>query len=451
MLDQIERIRRKLATVPQADGRSPSFGEEKHGFRLRPPLTESLVREFEDRHGIQLPEGYRLFLLNLGDGGAGPYYGLLPLDRALDVADEPVGDFLARPSPLLPGMPRDEDWMDVLGCTIENCYQGTIAIIEQGCSYYSLLVVSGQARGRVVNVDLEHQSPYFPEDMDFLSWYERWLDEMALGYNVSWFGFRLPGNESDLRSIIVALSESDERRAGAASSLLKLPGLTTGLHGPLRTVLAAGGSPDLLRAVASVLGHFRVKEAVPELRMTIDDPDPGVRKAALVALSGIGAEGWVGDVRRLLADPDADVKFRALLSLNEADLLRFEDVGPLLNNVDPNVRRSAIYFLGKSILGRVPDAHVRGKRKGWLDGPSSGLGQSPDRPEPPLNAEQDQALRIALGDPDRYVRISAIQAIRDLQPRSFLGILEEMVRSEQDAMVQNNLTIAITAIRSGSR
>ena len=218
MHDQIERIRQKLRTVPGRRGRSHSFGEEKHGFRLNPPLSEWQVRDFEDRHGIRLPEGYRLFLLHLGDGGAGPYYGLHPLSRALDLADEPTEGDLARPCPLVPGMPREEDWLERLGCSADECFRGTIPIVHQGCTHYSLLVVSGAARGRVVNVDEDLQPPHFPDDPDFLSWYERWLDEMALGYDLSWFGYRLPGDEADLRAIFTSPTEPEERRSRCGSA-----------------------------------------------------------------------------------------------------------------------------------------------------------------------------------------------------------------------------------------
>jgi HEAT repeat protein len=449
--DQIERIRRKLRRVPLRPGRSRSFGEETHGFRLNPPLTERQVQDSEARHSVRLPEGYRLFLLKLGDGGAGPYYGLHPLSRALDLADEPIEGHLTRPCPLVPGMPREDDWLERLGGSADECFRGTIPIVHQGCTHYSLLVISGAARGRVVNVDEDLQPPHFPDDPDFLSWYERWLDEMALGYDLSWFGYRLPGDESDLRAILTSPTESTERRSRAVGSLLKLPALTAESHGPLRSALAHGDSPGLREAAALVLAHFRVQAAVPELRLGIGDPDPAVRKAALSALSGIGAEGWEDQARRLLADADADVIFRALSLLSDANILRFEDVRPLLGVVDPKVRRDALYFLGKSIQERGPRALSRGEPWRWLVTLKSVIGWSPHRPGPPLTPGVEQALRIALDDPDANVRIMAIQAIRDLRPPPFLGVLEGMQKAETDAMVRRSLEAVISAIRSGSR
>jgi hypothetical protein len=77
MDSRIARIRRKLAKVPYAALRSHSFGEDKHGFRLEPPLPDAKIAEFEADHHIELPDPYRSFLTTLGGGGASPFYGLL--------------------------------------------------------------------------------------------------------------------------------------------------------------------------------------------------------------------------------------------------------------------------------------------------------------------------------------------------------------------------------------
>ena len=234
-------------------------------------------------------------------------------------------------------------------------------------------------------------------------------------------------------------------------SLLKLPALTAESHGPLRSALAHGDSPGLREAAALVLAHFRVEAAVPELRLGIGDPDPAVRKAALSALSGIGAEGWEGQARRLLADPDADVIFRALSLLSDAGHATVRGRSPapggrgpegqagcglLPRQVDPGAGATGTFPWRTVEMARHPEVRHR------LVPPSTWASADPG---------VEQALRIALDDPDANVRIMAIQAIRDLRPPPFLGILEGMQKAEPDATVRRNLEIAISAIRSGSR
>jgi hypothetical protein len=55
------------------------FGADSHQFLVNDPLAESVVQTFERKHKIQLPADYRSFLTTIGNGGAGPYYGIFPL------------------------------------------------------------------------------------------------------------------------------------------------------------------------------------------------------------------------------------------------------------------------------------------------------------------------------------------------------------------------------------
>ena len=48
---------------------------------MNPPLSQEQLVAFETHFDIDLPEGYRDFLFEVGNGGAGPYYGILPIER----------------------------------------------------------------------------------------------------------------------------------------------------------------------------------------------------------------------------------------------------------------------------------------------------------------------------------------------------------------------------------
>jgi hypothetical protein len=70
---------------------------------------------------------------------------------------------------VVPGRRPGPDWWRGLEAP-EEPYTGAIAITSQGCTYATLLVMTGPARGRIVNVDLDRQPPLFSPDPDFLAW-----------------------------------------------------------------------------------------------------------------------------------------------------------------------------------------------------------------------------------------------------------------------------------------
>ena len=187
---RITEILAKLARVKRGFYRS--FGSEAHGFRLNRPLAEEPVAAFELQHAVTLPQDYRRFLTVAGNGGAGPFYGILPLER-WDTAMAVPGT-LSRPSLLRPGMRADLRWEEALGCDEEELFDGVLSLNHHGCTYYGLLIVSGEYRGRVVYVDADAALvPHFVAQDDFLSWYERWLDDLLSGKDVTAFGYGSSG------------------------------------------------------------------------------------------------------------------------------------------------------------------------------------------------------------------------------------------------------------------
>lgn len=200
--EQIARIKEKAKAVTEkspwlVNGRPP-FGAEAHRYRLNPPIAPEELEAFENLHQVRLPEDYRLFLLEIANGGAGPYYGLLPLNNKWDHAvfgagpepavENPRAGFLASPCPLTERS-YEEDWDEHLEPYDWDPYQGAITICNQGCTYCALLIVTGEARGHVVNVDMDWQPPKFAPYPDFLSWYEAWQDSVLSGEEIHWFGY----------------------------------------------------------------------------------------------------------------------------------------------------------------------------------------------------------------------------------------------------------------------
>jgi hypothetical protein len=280
---QVERIRQKLVTIPGLPERGKSFGEESHGFELGPPLPESELGAFEAEHNITLPAGYRAFLAGVGNGGpgqlggAGPYYGLHGLEHWDSAMTEGNGP-LDVPFPVAPGQvfPEGTKWEEEagLGGEFDELFPGAIALADQGCAYYCVLVVTGAARGWIAYTRFWEGPPFFVAD-DFLNWYETWLDEIATGVTGSWYG-ATPNAGTDVLLRALDDEPSDTWRTRIALGLgnrLGEPGVRERLR-----VAATTAEPWGVRvAAAAVLSEHAVAEDREALLIAAQDISPAVR------------------------------------------------------------------------------------------------------------------------------------------------------------------------------
>ena len=107
--------KRILKLLEQAKAKDPDFerfGAYSHQYRLAAPASEEQILKFEEQQGIRLPEEYRDFLLHVGNGGAGPYYGL---DGIRDLGDDLHDSHGARiyrvqEEPVIYPKMSDEEW-----------------------------------------------------------------------------------------------------------------------------------------------------------------------------------------------------------------------------------------------------------------------------------------------------------------------------------------------------
>ena len=130
-----------------------------------------------------MPEDYRAFLIEIGNGGDGPPgYGLRPITRTYPAPCSRTGerdlaytlDKLARPFPL------DDYWIwegeaDFDEQRYATTHHGNLPIGNNGCSWEWLLIVTGNQRGAIWNRADVGIQPCCPR-RGFLSWYEYWLD-----------------------------------------------------------------------------------------------------------------------------------------------------------------------------------------------------------------------------------------------------------------------------------
>jgi hypothetical protein len=130
--------------------------------------------------------------MEIGHGGAGPFYGLFPLDGS-DAEDITVLEQIRKPfrwterfNPAKWDNPciQEDVWCDEgENPQVFLNVPGALYICNYGCALRFFLVVSGLSLGEVWmdrQADDEGLLPICGEDgrsLGFLEWYERWLDE----------------------------------------------------------------------------------------------------------------------------------------------------------------------------------------------------------------------------------------------------------------------------------
>jgi hypothetical protein len=150
-------------------------------IRLNPPATAQDVAAFEGRHGIVLPVGYRMFITELGNGGAGPIgYGVLPLGKVPSDMRERERDAWTELRAVRRAFPFTKAWVWENGEKSsegdeEQIPWGSICLGTDGCGMYWHLIVTGPDRGVPWMLAFEGIQPVCPK-RTFLQWYEDWLD-----------------------------------------------------------------------------------------------------------------------------------------------------------------------------------------------------------------------------------------------------------------------------------
>ncbi len=205
MPDKFDILVRDLGRVRASGSTFGVFGENGHDYELNPTLCEQELTECEAVHGILLPADYRQFLLRVGNGGAGPYYGLFPFGEMDDGFElGPWGDFIGQLSAQFPhsdawndltgkpdnSEPMDSDKYDELLDDFEKRYfhtsqvNGAIPICHLGCALRQWLVITGREAGNVWCDDRADYKGLYPlkshnrRRTTFFEWYRDWLDEV---------------------------------------------------------------------------------------------------------------------------------------------------------------------------------------------------------------------------------------------------------------------------------
>lgn len=166
-------------------------GADDHAFELGPVAPRSRVEAYESRIGAQLPDGYRRFVLEVGDGGAFPSGRLAPIpdlgfaepEIALDPPIALDETFLGHVRAECTATPDDEEYGTG---DADATNDGILPIAANGFRWsggnFIGVVLNGPFRGRLAACHPGGlRQPMFLWEDGFLDQYERWLDEIVDG------------------------------------------------------------------------------------------------------------------------------------------------------------------------------------------------------------------------------------------------------------------------------
>jgi hypothetical protein len=368
--EQIQGIKAKLPQSKKVDSNLKVFGAESHQYRLGNPATEAEVLSFEQKYAISLPACYRAFISQVGNGGisfansaAGPFYGIYPLGENVD---EPGGhntvECLNNDCVIFPDMP-DAYWQslnaiidgnenipdEVYEKELSKIFGGILPIGSQGCAYIHGIVLNGDYRGRVVNLDLDRQKPRFAFEKNFLDWYERWLDEVISGEllsnSPSWFGYTMGGSITELLNAFQHANAADQKIECLKGILNKQQLDTTAIKFIEDQTFECNG--EVKTMLLQVLSKFDYEKAKPYLIELAKSDLLSVAQFIYWYAKDRSAE-WFNVISENIAGIDKEETLRyCTYLLKESNMDYGHLIIPFTQHNDEKIRAAAYYALGQ--------------------------------------------------------------------------------------------------------
>lgn len=236
MSELTSRLREILAALAASDPQHRRFGAIRHGYELLPPI------DLDD----PLPDDYLEYVTRFSAGGVGPYYGLIPVDRAREhLVDAPPG---------------------------VTAWTRALPLSHLGCGYAALLPLDGAARGQVW-IDARAIGTVAPIRPSFTAFVLDWIDRLA---HAQWLDGFVPVGACALTAAITGYLGVCEQRLGIAAGSIA--------GEPLREALSA--LPRHAIAIAAEDGSPLFPPGAPV--------DPCVNCAR--SIEGLGRDGLAPDV-----------------------------------------------------------------------------------------------------------------------------------------------------------
>ena len=202
MLDR-DKIVEILEKARSADPDYELFGASKHKYRLNPPIGADLVRITEERYGFSIPDEYFRFITEIGDGGAGPDYGIEPFADIVKKgkdhwAEEYQEAYRSSLKNAFAPSPMSANEVGNYAIATEAAYEkapdkyfvyenpnedalcilnGFYVLGTQGCQWDFGIATTGEMRGSVFVTD--NEGAYCLEANNFEEFYQNWLDTIS--------------------------------------------------------------------------------------------------------------------------------------------------------------------------------------------------------------------------------------------------------------------------------
>lgn len=354
---QLDRIKYKLEKAMQKDTAFLVFGASSHQYKVDRKLTQKELTQWQVENQVTLPESYAQFLTEVGNGGAGPYYGLYSIGKA---ASYTASHALHSKCVLYPEMTK-EDWNHLIEPLIrdedisdleyeaarERVLGGMLCIGTQGCEYDMYLILEGTYRGKVVYTsDFHPDHPFFfVYEEHFLDWYERWLDEIILDYDISWFGSRMPGDERALIQVYQNAANR-EMEIKALEGMFKFKKVT---QPTIEFLISAAEQSQHDRSTAIQLICKTSIDAGRELLLELMHSERN--EDFLQALNILNWYGKSADLTEFIQVilqsldrvQDPETLRHVGYVLESSGAITLQNFAPFLCHTDPNIQTAAIY------------------------------------------------------------------------------------------------------------
>lgn len=228
MTELARTIRDAVAAIAAGDPELRRFGAAHHRYQLAPadPATLDRLRaalgepaaaagaRASDPAAPAIDELFEIAAI-AGGGGAGPGYGWIAIERALDAV-------IAAP----PGV---------------TAWQRALAVAHLGCSQVAVLALDGAARGEVW-LDARAAGVVRPIFPGLTAWYADWIERLARG---KWPAAYLPPDACALPAALTGYLAAYERAHELAEGTLAGPALAEALAQLGPGAIAIAGAPPL--------------------------------------------------------------------------------------------------------------------------------------------------------------------------------------------------------------